>query len=248
MKRICGLFVIVALAVCLSHLLTAVAQSSNLEKQVSLRGIVSDSMCGAKHMMSGDDAKCVRTCVKTGSPYALLVGNKVYELVGHDEQLDRLAGKTVEVAGTLDTAGAIRLTSVQPATQPAAKRASAGTIGTQGSPDNTKPPQTTTIEGVVRDMACPIQNENASAKSFNLKCALECVRLGSPIIIQTDAGTLYTPISSSMPDQDQRSRLMPFVGKYVRVRGQVFERRGTRAIMIQNIAELKEVHLVTDPK
>ncbi len=38
---------------------------------------------------------------------------------------------------------------------------------------------------------------------------------------------------------------MPFVGKYVRVTGIAFERNGTRAIVISEITEMKEVH-VTD--
>jgi hypothetical protein len=36
---------------------------------------------------------------------------------------------------------------------------------------------------------------------------------------------------------------MPFVGKYVRASGQVFERNGTRAIAITEIQELKGVRL-----
>jgi hypothetical protein len=49
-----------------------------------------------------------------------------------------------------------------------------------------------------------------------------------------------------MPDIDQREKLMPFLGKYVRVAGQVFERAGTHAIAIKQIEELKGVHLITD--
>jgi len=81
---------------------------------------------------------------------------------------------------------------------------------------------------------------------FNLKCAQECARLGSPLIILTQEGALYTPISESMPDQNQRKRLLPFVGKYVRVTGQVFERNGSRASAVKTIEELKDVHLKTD--
>jgi hypothetical protein len=51
-----------------------------------------------------------------------------------------------------------------------------------------------------------------------------------------------------MPDTDQRERLMPFVGKYVRASGTVFERKGTRAIVITEIKEMKDVHLTTDAK
>ncbi len=42
-------------------------------------GEVSDSMCGAKHMMSGS-AACTRACISKGSNYALVVGDKVYRL------------------------------------------------------------------------------------------------------------------------------------------------------------------------
>jgi hypothetical protein len=39
---------------------------------------------------------------------------------------------------------------------------------------------------------------------------------------------------------------MPFVGKYVRASGIVFERNGTRAIVITEITEMKDVHLTVD--
>jgi hypothetical protein len=38
---------------------------------------------------------------------------------------------------------------------------------------------------------------------------------------------------------------MPFVGKYVQATGPVFERKGTRAIAIAQIKELKNVHIDT---
>jgi len=105
-----------------------------------------------------------------------------------------------------------------------------------------------TVEGLVRDISCPIQNKDAGATSFNIECVLECVRNGSPLIIQTVEGELYTPISDSIPDKDQRERLMPFVGKFVRITGPVYERGGTHAIGVQQITEMKEVRLVTDAK
>jgi hypothetical protein len=57
---------------------------------------------------------------------------------------------------------------------------------------------------------------------------------------------LYFPISAKMPDTDQRQVLMPFVGKYVRASGIVFEQTGTHAIVITNIKEIKEVTLKDD--
>ncbi len=66
-------------------------------------GEVSDSMCGAKHAMA-DKAACTRGCVKKGSSYALVVGDKVYTLKTDDKknlaQLDKLAGENAKVSGT----------------------------------------------------------------------------------------------------------------------------------------------------
>ncbi len=70
----------------------------------------------------------------------------------------------------------------------------------------------------------------------------------SPLAILTNDGELYLPISDKMPDTDQRENLMPFVGKYVQASGTVFERNGTRAIVIAEIKEIKTVHLTIEEK
>jgi hypothetical protein len=207
---------------------------------IKLKGVVTDSMCGAKHMVSGNDAACVRTCIKGGSHYALLVGDKVYPLSGQDETLQKLAGKTVNVNGTASSGGVIQIASVEPAV-----KGVSGKAGLQPKDEETAA-RAATIQGLIRDVACPIQNKKAGARVFNLKCAIDCAKLGSPLILLTDNGTIYSPISSAMPDTDQRARLMPFVGKYVEIRGQVYERQGTHAIVIEDIKELPDIHLVTD--
>jgi len=71
----------------------------------------------------------------------------------------------------------------------------------------------------------------------------DCVKGGSPLVILTKDDRLYFPISAKMPDADQRQVLMPFVGKYVRASGIVFERTGTHAIVITEINEMKEVRV-----
>jgi hypothetical protein len=114
--------------------------------------------------------------------------------------------------------------------------------GTDMAPDA----KTMTIEGAVRDLACPIQNPAGTAKSFSLQCVQDCVRHGSPIIILTKTGLIYFPISAHMPDTDQREKMMPFVGKYVQATGPVFTRNGTHAIAITQIKELKSVHVDTN--
>jgi len=103
-----------------------------------------------------------------------------------------------------------------------------------------------TVEGLVRDIACPIQNLEATATHLSRKCLLACARNGSPLVILTKDGDLYLPISEKMPDQDQRQKLMPFLGKYVRVRGTVYARKGTHAIVITELQELKDVHLTIE--
>ncbi|MGA7686624.1 MAG: hypothetical protein WCC32_01990 [Terriglobales bacterium] len=103
-----------------------------------------------------------------------------------------------------------------------------------------------TIEGLVRDIACPIQNLEATATHLSMKCLQACARNGSPLIILTKDGELYVPISEKMPDTDQRQKLMPFLGKYVQATGTVYERKGTHAIVINEIHELKNAHLIIE--
>jgi len=63
-------------------------------------GIVSDTMCGAKHMLPGNtDAECTRECVKGGASYALVVDKHVYTLSGSTNNLSRSAGKRVQITG-----------------------------------------------------------------------------------------------------------------------------------------------------
>jgi hypothetical protein len=75
-------------------------------KSQTLTGEVSDSMCGAQHMMKGKAGDCARACVSKGSSYALVVGDKVYSLHASDkgahDELGRRAGEKATVTGTLD--------------------------------------------------------------------------------------------------------------------------------------------------
>ena len=74
--------------------------------QQTFTGVVSDSMCGAKHMMPGDPVACAHACLKQGSKYALVVGDKVYTLDASDkaatDELDKRIGQKAKVSGTAD--------------------------------------------------------------------------------------------------------------------------------------------------
>lgn len=71
-------------------------------RAVTISGVVSDAMCGAKHMMKDKSAaECTRECVKKGSKFALVSGDNLYTLEGHEAELDKYAGQRVTVSGTL---------------------------------------------------------------------------------------------------------------------------------------------------
>jgi hypothetical protein len=84
-------------------LLSFLTPFSFAAKAESFTGLVSDAMCGKKHMMEGDPAACLRACVQKGSKYALVVGDKVYTLDTEDKStlatLDKLANKNATVKG-----------------------------------------------------------------------------------------------------------------------------------------------------
>lgn len=68
----------------------------------TLTGVVTDSMCGAHHMMPGaSPATCTRECVRRGAKFALAVGNRVYILSGKKAAVNSLAGEKATVKGNL---------------------------------------------------------------------------------------------------------------------------------------------------
>ena len=83
-------------------MIVGLAASSAFAAGKTYTGTVSDAMCGAKHM--GSAAECTRGCVKKGSKYALVVGDKVYSLETSDQAaldtLDKQAGAKATVTGT----------------------------------------------------------------------------------------------------------------------------------------------------
>ncbi len=84
----------------------------------TLTGRVSDTMCGKQHMMAGNGAACARGCVKKGSGWALVSGNKVYALKSHKKAvlatLNKEADKNVTVSGSVK-GNTVWVSSVKPA-------------------------------------------------------------------------------------------------------------------------------------
>lgn len=85
-------------------LILGTALLSAAEKPQTYTGIITDTMCGAKHTMGiKPDEKCVRECVKQDAKkwkYALSVGSETYVL--SDQQTpEKFAAQKVKVTGTL---------------------------------------------------------------------------------------------------------------------------------------------------
>jgi len=91
----------------------------------------------------------------------------------------------------------------------------------------------TTVNGWVLDSACAFTHN--LKKPISSECAVNCAKAGSPLVILTDAGTIYWPISAEMPAKGQNERLMEYAGKRVSVTGKVFTKGGAHAIVMDKI-------------
>jgi hypothetical protein len=81
---------------------TMPAMQQALAASQIVEGVVSDSMCGKTHMMPGKTAaQCTEECIKEGSSYVLVAGDKTYTLAGKKAAIAPFAGRHVRVQGDL---------------------------------------------------------------------------------------------------------------------------------------------------
>jgi len=79
-------------------------------------GVVTDTMCGAKHTMMKDqpDDKCVQMCVKASSDYGLYDGKNVYKL-SDQTKTAKFAAQKVKIAGIYnEKTKTIKVASIEP--------------------------------------------------------------------------------------------------------------------------------------
>jgi hypothetical protein len=93
--------------------------------------------------------------------------------------------------------------------------------------------QPITVKGYVIDSACTFTKN--LKKPISPECAVACAKAGSPLVILSDDGTIYWPISDSTPSSGQNEKLIPFAGQKVTAMGKVFERGGSHALIIDKI-------------
>jgi uncharacterized protein YaeQ len=69
----------------------------------TITGVITDTMCGAKHsMMKGQpDDQCVRVCVKGAHEYALYDGKRIWKL-SDQKTPARFAAARVTVTGSME--------------------------------------------------------------------------------------------------------------------------------------------------
>jgi hypothetical protein len=94
-----------------------------------------------------------------------------------------------------------------------------------------------TVNGYVLDSACAFTK--SLDKPISRDCALACAKAGSPLAILTSDGTIYWPIAATTPSSGQNDKLLPFAGEQVTASGKVFERKGSKAIVIDKIEAAK---------
>jgi hypothetical protein len=76
-------------------------------------GIITDAHCGSKHEDSEKDpSDCATICVRNGARYAIVNGDRKYELVGELWQIGQFAGQWVNLTGVLD-GGTIKVSSAR---------------------------------------------------------------------------------------------------------------------------------------
>lgn len=92
--------ILAASALAMACGMALVAQANSATR--ALTGVVSDSMCGKTHgMKKMTAAQCTRMCMKGGASFALVVGDKVIDLRGDSEELNKYAAQKVTVRGTM---------------------------------------------------------------------------------------------------------------------------------------------------
>jgi hypothetical protein len=90
-----------------------------------------------------------------------------------------------------------------------------------------------TVKGYVLDSACAFTKD--LSKPISKQCATSCANAGSQLVILAEDGTIYWPIASTTPSSGQNPKLLPFAADKVIVTGKVYQRGGSKAIVIDKI-------------
>jgi hypothetical protein len=90
------------------------------------------------------------------------------------------------------------------------------------------------VDGYVLDSACAFTKN--LEKPVSRECALKCAKAGSQLVILSDDGSIYWPIADTMPATGQNAKLLEFAGGRVTVKAKLYDRGGSHALVIEQIA------------
>jgi hypothetical protein len=94
-----------------------------------------------------------------------------------------------------------------------------------------------TVKGYVIDSACAFTKN--LEKPISAECARSCAKGGSPLVILADNGSVYWPTTDALPATSQNEKLLPFAAQKVVVSGRLYERGGSKALLIEKIEAAK---------
>jgi len=94
-----------------------------------------------------------------------------------------------------------------------------------------------TVKGYVLDSACAFTKD--LKKPISKECAVACAKAGSALVILAEDGTIYWPIADTTPSSGQNGKLLPFAGEKVTASGKVYDRGGSKALVIAKIEAQK---------
>ena len=94
-------------------------------------------------------------------------------------------------------------------------------------------PKSVTVKGYVLDSACAYTK--SLKKPISAECAKACAKGGSPLVILADDGAIYWPTTDAMPATSQNEKLLPFAAQRVVASGKLYERGGSKALVIEKI-------------
>ena len=93
------------------------------------------------------------------------------------------------------------------------------------------------LTGEVIDIVCYTRHDSRGPK--HIKCAKYCAGLGIPMgILEAKTGEIYMVFPKGHSDPNEK--IMPYIGKQVKVEGTVHEKGGVKGVTIKEISEVKE--------
>lgn len=98
-------------------------------------------------------------------------------------------------------------------------------------------PKSVSVKGYVLDSACAYTK--SLKKPVSAECAKACAKGGSPLVILADDRSIYWPTTDAMPAASQNEKLLPFAAQRVVARGKLYERGGSKALVIEKIEAAK---------